>query len=142
MTEQHGQHGPARLIELREFAEPTGRLCVVESGSDIPFPIQRVFFVHAIPTTHTRGGHAHRELEQVIIASSGSFTVKVDTGDSLTTFELDRPSVGLYVPPMNWATLTNFSPASVVLVFASLPYDETDYYRDYDEFRRAVDTQK
>jgi WxcM-like, C-terminal len=138
---QPAQRGPARLIDLREFSDSSGRLCVVEGG-DVPFPVQRVFFVHTIPADQNRGGHAHRELEQVIIASSGSFAVSLDDGDDLATFRLARPGVGLYVPPMHWATLTDFSPSAVVLVLASHAYDEADYYRDYDEFRNAVDGRK
>jgi WxcM-like, C-terminal len=124
-----------RIIDLERITDPRGNLTFVESGSHIPFDIQRVFYLYDVPGGESRGGHAHRELQQLIIAASGSFDVVVDNGTEQERFSLNRSYYGLYVPRMVWSHLENFSSGSVSLVLASLPYDEADYYRDYEEFQ-------
>ena len=126
-----------RIIELPRILDPRGNLTYIEGGAHIPFAIQRVFYLYDVPGGEDRGGHAHRELQQLIVAASGSFDVIVDSGTEHERFSLNRSYYGLYVPRMVWTHLENFSSGSVSLVLASLPYDESDYYRDYDAFRDA-----
>ena len=128
----------ARLIELRRIANPKGNLTPIESGTDIPFDIQRVYYLYDVPGGEARGGHAHRSLEQLIIAVSGSFDVVLDDGRRRQTFTLNRSHVGLHVVPGLWRELENFSSGSVCLVLASERYDEADYIRDYETFVAAV----
>ena len=129
-----GRRSPCRLVQLTEFADARGRLAVVQTGQDIDFVIKRVYYLYEMPPDTLRGAHAHRQLEQLIIAVGGGFDVCVDDGANKATFRLEDPSVGLYIGPMVWRDLINFSGDAVCLVLASLPYDEGDYYRDYDEF--------
>ena len=126
------------LIELPVIARSEGNLTFVEGSRHIPFDIARVYYLYDVPGGARRGGHAHRELEQLIIATSGSFEVVLDDGTDTRTVMLRRSHVGLYIPPMIWRELVDFSYGSVCLVLASAPYDEDDYYRDYDEFRVAA----
>ena len=128
----------ARIIELRRINNPKGNLTPVESGIDIPFDIARVYYLYDVPGGENRGGHAHRRLQQFIIAAAGSFDVVLDDGRQRRTFFLNRSYYGLYVPPGLWRELENFSSGSVSLVLASSPYDESDYIRDYDAFVREV----
>ncbi|HEV3059175.1 MAG TPA: FdtA/QdtA family cupin domain-containing protein [Vicinamibacterales bacterium] len=127
------------LIYLPKIEDPRGNLTFVEGCRHVPFDIQRVYYLYDVPGGADRGGHAHKRLEQLIIAASGSFDVTVDDGRGKRSFHLDRAFCGLYVPPMHWRELTNFSSGSVCLVLASAPYDETDYLRGHDEFLAAVD---
>lgn len=127
-----------RLLTFRRIADPKGNLTPVEGGSDVPFEIKRIFYLYDVPGGESRGAHAHRALHQVIIAASGSFEVAVRDGFRKRTFFLNRSYFGLYLPPMNWAQLGNFSSGSVGLVLASEHYDESDYYRDEGEFLRVV----
>jgi hypothetical protein len=126
-----------RIIELPRILDPRGNLTFIEGGSHVPFDIQRVFYLYDVPGGEDRGGHAHRDLQQLVIAASGSFDVIVDNGTEHERFSLNRSYYGLYVPRMIWTHLENFSSGSVSLVLASAPYDEADYYRDYAEFRAA-----
>jgi hypothetical protein len=126
-----------RIIELPRIPDPRGNLTFIEGQSHVPFDIQRVFYLYDVPGGEARGGHAHRELEQLIIAAAGSFDVIVDNGSEHERFSLNRSYYGLYVPRMTWTHLENFSSGSVSLVLASLPYDEADYYRHYDDFQSA-----
>lgn len=126
-----------RIIDLARIADPRGNLTFIEGGAHIPFDIQRVFYLYDVPGGESRGGHAHRRLEQLVIAANGSFDVVVDDGAEQERFSLNRSYYGLYLPSMVWSHLENFSSGSVSLVLASLPYDESDYYRDYEEFRLA-----
>jgi hypothetical protein len=126
-----------RIIGLPRITDPRGNLTFIEGSGHVPFDIQRVFYLYDVPGGQARGGHAHRDLQQVIIAANGSFDVVVDDGTRTERFFLNRSYYGLYVPRMVWAHLENFSSGSVSLVLASLRYDEADYYRDYDEFCRA-----
>lgn len=128
----------ARIIELRRINNPKGNLTPVESGIDIPFSIARVYYLYDVPGGENRGGHAHRSLEQFIIAAAGSFDVVLDDGTQRRSFFLNRSYYGLYVPPGLWRELENFSSGSVSLVLASSLYDESDYIRDYDKFVRQA----
>ena len=124
-----------RIVQLPRIQDPRGNLTFIEGGSHIPFDIARVYYLYDVPGGETRGGHAHRELEQIIIAASGSFDVVLDNGSGRPERHfLNRSYFGLYVPRMQWRELENFSSGSVLLVLASLKYSEDDYYRDYDEF--------
>ena len=125
-----------RLIDLPRIADPRGNLTFVEGSSHIPFEIERVYYLYDVPGGAERGGHAHKALRQLIIAMSGSFDVLLDDGHEKKTFHLNRSYVGLYVCPMIWRELDNFSSGSVCMVLASNRYDEGDYYRDYDQFLR------
>ena len=127
-----------RLIDLPKVSDPRGNLTFVEGGEHVPFDIQRVYYLYDVPGGAERGGHAHLALRQLIIAMSGSFDITLDDGRRRQTFHLNRSYVGLYVCPMIWREIDNFSSGSVCLVLASNVYDEADYIRDYDAFRRAV----
>jgi hypothetical protein len=126
-----------RIIELPRIPDPRGNLTFIEGDTHIPFAIRRVFYLYDVPGGEDRGGHAHRQLQQVIIAASGSFDVIVDDGTQQERFSLNRSWYGLYVPRMVWAHLENFSSGSVSLVLASAVYEEADYYRDYDEYQQV-----
>lgn len=126
-----------RIIELPKIHEPRGNLTFIESNNQIPFTIQRVYYLYDVPGGSERGGHAHKELHQLIIAMSGSFDVLMDDGKEKKRVHLNRSYQGLYVCPMIWRELDNFSSGSVCMVLASNKYDEADYYRDYAEFMRA-----
>ena len=125
-----------RLIALPKIQDPRGNLTFIEGGSHVDFDIRRVYYLYDVPGGSSRGGHAHKELRQLIIAMSGSFDVLLDDGQEKKTFHLNRSYVGLYVCPMIWRELDNFSSGSVCMVLASNTYDEADYYRDYDQFLR------
>jgi hypothetical protein len=133
-----GPHGPVRVIALPRVNDPRGNLTFIESNRHVPFDVRRVFYLYDVPGGEDRGGHAHRELQQLVIAASGSFDVTVDDGVVTRTYSLNRSYTGLYMPPMVWGQLTNFSSGSVALVLASEHFQEADYYRDYDEFRSVV----
>ena len=123
------------VIELdKHHSDRKGNITVVENKEDIPFEVRRTYYLYDVPGGESRGGHAHRELSQLIIAASGSFTVTLDDGKVKRTFVLNRPYQGLYIVPGIWLTLDDFSPGAVCLVLASHGYDEADYIRDYDEF--------
>lgn len=126
-----------RIVELPKINEPRGNLSFVESNNHIPFAIERVYYVYDVPGGADRGGHAHKELHQLIIAMSGSFDITLDDGKNKKKFHLARSYYGLYVCPMIWREMDNFSSNSVLMVLASNKYSEEDYYRDYDEFMHA-----
>jgi hypothetical protein len=126
-----------RIVELPRITDPRGNLTVVEGADQVPFDVRRVYYLYDVPGGQFRGGHAHRGLEQLLIAAAGSFDIIVDDGQQSERYFLNRSYVGLYLPPMIWHELDNFSTGSVALCLASQRYDEGDYYRDYDEF--AVD---
>lgn len=127
-----------RVVALPRITDPRGNLTFIEGGAHVPFDIARVYYLYDVPGGESRGGHAHRDLEQVIIAASGSLEVVVDDGRHTERFFLNRSYYGLYVPRMVWRELEDFSSGSVCLVLASRPYDEADYFRDYAEFRAAA----
>jgi len=123
-----------RLIELPKISDPRGNLTFIESNKQIPFNIQRVYYLYDVPGGAERGGHAHKELEQLIIASSGSFDVVINDGIQERRFHLNRPYYGLYICPYIWRELDNFSSGSVCTVLASRPYEEDDYFREYQDY--------
>jgi WxcM-like, C-terminal len=126
-----------RLIDLPKIADPRGNLTFIESGRNFPFDIRRVYYLYDVPGGAERGGHAHKALNQLIIAMSGSFDVVLDDGNTRKRVHLNRSYYGLYVCPMIWRELDNFSSGSVCLVLASNYYDEDDYYRDYKDYLLA-----
>lgn len=128
----------AKLVELPRVTDPRGNLTFIEGSRHVPFAIARVYYLYDVPGGETRGGHAHRALEQFIIAMSGSFDVVLDDGRDQRTVNLNRSYYGLYLPRMVWRELVNFSSGSVCAVLASEYYDEADYFRDYDEFVAAT----
>jgi len=125
------------VIELPKIADPRGNLTFVEGGKHVPFDIQRVYYLYDVPGGAERGGHAHKALHQLIIAMSGSFDVVLDDGAAKKRVHLNRSYNGLYVCPMIWRELDNFSSGAVCMVLASNKYDEDDYFRDYSAFMRA-----
>jgi hypothetical protein len=127
-----------RIIELPKIVDQRGNLTFVEARRHIPFDFQRVYYLYDVPGGAARGGHAHRQLQQFIIAASGSFTVITDDGTERRDFYLNRSYYGLYVPTMIWREIDNFSSGSVCLVLASHLYDADDYIRDYDAFKRIA----
>ena len=123
------------VIELdKHHSDRKGNLTVVGNNNEVPFEVRRTYYLYDVPGGESRGGHAHRELSQLIIAVSGSFTVTLDDGKVKRTFTLNRPYQGLYVVPGIWRTLDDFSSGAVCLVLASHGYDAEDYIRDYNEF--------
>lgn len=127
-----------KLIDLPKVSDPRGNLTFIEGGRHIPFEIQRVYYLYDVPGGSERGGHAHKALHQLIIAMSGSFDILLDDGRSKKRFHLNRSYQGLYVGPMIWRELDNFSSGSVCMVLASNYYEESDYYRDYSEYLAAI----
>ncbi|MCX4193849.1 sugar 3,4-ketoisomerase [Methylophaga sp. OBS1] len=131
-----------RIIDLPRIHDPRGNLTFIESDNHIPFDIKRVYYTYDVPGGSERGSHAHKQLQQLIVAMSGSFDVVLDDGKQQKRFHLNRSYYGLYVPSMMWRTIDNFSSGSVCMVLASELYDEHDYFRDYDEFVAAVKDKK
>lgn len=131
-----------KIIELPKISDPRGNLSFIEGGQHIPFEIKRVYYLYDVPGGSDRGSHAHKQLQQFIVAMSGSFDVVLDDGKEKRRFHLNRSHYGLYVSPMMWRDLDNFSSGSVCMVLASRHYDEADYIRDYDEFMSTAHTLK
>jgi glyoxylate utilization-related uncharacterized protein len=127
-----------KIIELPRITDPRGNLTFIEGESHIPFSIKRVFYLYDVPGGATRAGHGHKMLEEFMIAISGSFDVLLDDGHEKRRYHLNRSFYGLYIPPLVWRELENFSSGSVCMVLASRPYSEADYFRDYDEFVKAA----
>lgn len=126
-----------QIIDLPKIHDPRGNLTFVEGGVHIPFDIRRVYYLYDVPGGSERGGHAHKQLHQLIVAMSGSFDIVLDDGYAKKRVHLNRSYSGLYVCPMIWRELDNFSSGAVCMVLASNRYDEDDYYRDYEQFIRA-----
>jgi dTDP-4-dehydrorhamnose 3,5-epimerase-like enzyme len=126
------------LINFPKIAEPRGNLSFIEGNNHIPFQIKRVYYLYDVPSGATRGGHAHKTLYEMMIALSGSFDVVLDDGKEKKLFFLNRPHYGLLIPPGVWRELENFSSNSVALALASDIYDEGDYIRDYEVFKKKV----
>ena len=123
------------IIEIdKHHSDSKGNISVVENGDTVPFDVKRIYYLYDVPGGVSRGGHAHKELSQFIIAASGSFTVTLDDGTVKRAFTLNRPYQGLLVKPGVWRNLDDFSSGSVCLVLASEKYDESDYIKEYDEF--------
>ena len=123
-----------RIIELARHFDPRGNLSVIEEFKDIPFKIERAYWIYDVPGGESRGGHAYKENNEFIVAMSGSFDVHLDDGKEKKTFHLNRSYYGLYVPKGLWREMDNFSTNSLALVLSSTKYDVNDYIRDYDEF--------
>jgi hypothetical protein len=128
---------PWRTITLPTVTDPRGKLTFVEGGRHVPFRIRRAYWIYDVPGGEVRGGHAYKALEELIIAVSGSFDIALDDGTNAEVVSLSRSYYGLYVPPMTWRQLENFSTNSLCLILASSPYDESDYIRDRDAFARS-----
>lgn len=137
-SEPHASVEQCVLVDLPKITDPRGNLTFVEGGRHVPFDVRRVFYLYDVPTGSDRGAHAHRALHQFLICLSGSFDVALDDGRQRRSVHLNRPWLGLHVPPMIWASEVNFDPGSVCLVLASDLYDEADYIRDYDAFLAAA----
>ena len=124
-----------RIVDIRKYTDNRGYLSVIEGGEDIPFEIKRIYYLYMVPEA-ARGSHAHKELQQLLVATSGSVDITLDDGQEKKTFHLDRPWKGLLVVPGLWRDLDNFSGGTVLMCLASEKYDEGDYIRDYDAFLR------
>lgn len=127
-----------RIIELAKHFDPRGNLSVIEEYKDIPFKIERTYWIYDVPAGEARGGHAYKENEELIVALSGSFDVHLDDSFEIKTFHLNRSYYGLYLPKGLWREMDNFSTNSLALVLSSTKYDEKDYIRDYNEFKIFV----
>lgn len=128
-----------RIIELPEFTDSRGGLTVAESINNVPFDIQRAYWVYDVPENEERGGHSHKVSKEFIIALKGSFCVTLDNGKESKTFVLDKPNRGLLVNPDTWHSLDKFSTDAVCLVFSSEKYDKSDYINTYSEFKEYID---
>ena len=126
------------ITELPRIQDPRGNLTFVEAGKQAPFDIRRVYYLYDVPGGSERGGHAHFQLHQLMIAMSGSFDLVLDDGFDRKRVHLNRSYNALYIPPMTWRELDNFSSGSVCMVLASEHFDEADYIRDYSAFMVAV----
>ena len=129
--------GDCKIIEFPKITDSRGNLSFIEGNRHVPFDIKRIYYLYDVPGGATRAGHAHKMLEQVIIAISGSFDVVLDDGFAKKRFHLNRSYYGLYLSSMVWREIDNFSSGSVCLVLASTFYDEADYYRNYSDFLSA-----
>lgn len=125
-----------KLIELPKNYRDKGNITAVNSLIEIPFNVNRIYYLYDVPGGESRGGHAHKELQQVIIAASGSFDLIIDDGKNKKTFSLNRPNIGVLMPKGLWRELDNFSSGSICLVLASDIYDENDYIRNYEDFKK------
>ena len=122
------------IIDLKKISDTNGNLTYIESFNQIPFAIKRVYYLYDVPGGSYRGAHAHKKLHQLIIAMSGSFNIEIDDGKNKKVFHLNRSYYGLYLPPMTWRYLDNFSTGATCLVLASDFYKKSDYIRNYEEF--------
>jgi dTDP-4-dehydrorhamnose 3,5-epimerase-like enzyme len=127
-----------RIIDLPKIGDPRGNLTFIEAGRHIPFKIERVYYLYDVPGGASRAAHGHKRLHQFMVAMSGSFDMILDDGFRQKTVNLNRSYKGLYISPMIWRELNNFSSGSVCMVLASEHFDESDYYREYRDFRAAV----
>lgn len=123
----------AKLIEVRSFDDIRGNLCFVEN-KELPFPVERVFWISGVPSDKTRGGHAHRICAEIVFPVSGSFDMFVDDHHGQRTYKMNQKNVGIYIGPNVWCELRNFAPGTVCVVLASHPYMEEGYINDYNEF--------
>lgn len=129
------------IIELPRIEDPRGNLTFIEGGGGrrhVEFDIRRVYYLYDVPAGESRAGHGHKTLHQLVVAMSGSFDVHLDDGREKRTFHLNRSYCGLYICPMIWRDIDNFSSGSVCMVLASDYFDEADYYREYADFLDAV----
>ena len=125
-----------RIIQLPKHVRESGNITVVENNRELPFEVKRVYYLYDVPGGEVRGGHSHKQLYSFLVAASGSFDVLLDDGVSTRTVTLNRPSYGLLIVPGIWRVLNNFSSGSVCLVLTSDYYDESDYIREYEDFKK------
>ena len=126
------------IIDVSKIHNKSGNITVVENGKNIPFDVKRIYYLYDVPGGEARGGHAHYELEQYIIAASGSFDVILDDGKNRKRVTLNKPNIALHIVPGLWRKLDNFSSGSVSLVLASHEYDEKDYIRNYNDYTKYL----
>ena len=126
------------LIYMPKISDPRGNISAVNNRMEVPFDIKRVFYLYDIPGGESRGAHAHKECHQFLVAASGAFEVLMDDGNTQRQVQLNRPYMGLHIPPGIWASEINFSSGAICLVLASHDYNEKDYIRDYNEFIRFI----
>ena len=138
MSKMNGGLSKVKIIDLPKINDVRGNLTFIEENRHIPFKIKRIYYTYDVPGGATRGGHAHKTLEQFIIAASGSFDVVLDDGFNRITYGLNRSYYGLYIPSMVWREIENFSSGSVCLVLASAFYDQDDYIMEYTEFKKTL----
>ena len=131
---QNSTVNDCKIVQLNKIQNRAGNITIIENNLDIPFDVKRIYYLYDIPSNETRGGHAHKELYQLIISASGSFNINLNDGVNDKTIFLNRPDCGLLILTGIWRDLSDFSTGSVCLVFASEIYSENDYIRDYDEF--------
>ena len=124
-----------KIIDLPRITDPRGNLTVAEQMKEVPFEIKRVYWTYDVPGGESRGGHAHRRLQQLLVAMSGSFTVTLDDGHATETYLLNHPWQGLLIGPGTWRTLEDFSSGAVCMVLASELFDLDDYIYEYDQFK-------
>lgn len=127
-----------KLLELPKISDPRGNLTFIEGGRHVPFEIKRVFYLYDVPGGADRGGHALKVCDQLLIALSGSFDVILNDGEEKRRIHLNRSYQGLYIPPLIWREMDNFSSGSVCLVLASATYSEGDYFRNLDDYLLAI----
>ena len=130
---KHTTVNDCRIIDIRKFTDNRGYLSVIEGGMDVPFEIKRIYYLYMVPEA-ARGAHAHKELQQLLVATSGSVDITLDDGKEKKTFHLDRPWKGLLVVPGLWRDLDNFSGGTVLMCLASEHYEAEDYIRNYNDF--------
>ena len=126
------------LLHLKQIGDRNGHITAVNNNKEIPFQVKRIFYLYDIPGGESRGAHAHKECHQFLVAASGSFEVLLDDGVTKRQVLLNRPDLGLHIPPRIWASEINFSSGSICLVLASHEYSEEDYVRDYDEYLKYI----
>jgi len=123
------------IIHLRRIHNRAGNITPVENNIHVPFDVKRIYYLYDIPGGESRAAHGHKQLEQFIVAASGSFDITIDDGVNKKTIQLNRPYFGLHIQPGIWRDISNFSSGAICLVLASMPYDEDDYLRDYQGFK-------
>ena len=129
-----------RIIELPKFLDVRGNLSFVEQQKHVPFEIRRVYWVYDVPGGVARGGHAEKNNEELVVALSGAFEIVVDDGQQSKTFVLNRSYYGLYIPKGLWREIKEFSTNALALEFGSIPFSADDYIRDYEEYKRSINT--
>lgn len=127
-----------RIVGFPKINDPRGNLTFIEGGNHLDYDIRRVYYIYDVPGGAERGGHAHKQTRELLVAMSGSFDVVLNDGSVEQRFHLNRSHYGLYVPPMTWRHLENFSSGSVCMVLASERYTEEDYFRSYADFEAAL----
>ena len=128
----------SKIINLPKIEDRRGNLSYIEGENHLPFKIKRTYMIYDVPGGQVRGGHAYKELEEFIVALSGSFDVVLDDGKGKKTYSLNRSYYGLYIPKMVWRSMENFSTNALCMTLASTPYDKDDYLRDYDKFKKLI----